>query len=125
MSIGGRKVTRESAFGEKLIFFPKNDGEAGYLQKRLFEEGFIWKDGDRSICELEATQRRGLVLADGVMAIRALGDNSSYEACPISQLDASRVTAEPDRILELFAKIAERLDSLDRRVAAIETTLAP
>jgi hypothetical protein len=125
MTLGGRKITRESAYGEKIIFFPKSDGEAEYLQKRLLEEGFLWQDGDRSICELEATRQRGLVIIKNLMAIPGPDDTGRYEVCPVSQVDAGRVTAEPDRILEMFTKIAERLDSLDRRVAAIEAELAP
>jgi|GEM_PF-2632338 len=43
------KVTREMAVQNELLFLPQNSQQSAYIQKRLFEMGFIWANGSSSL----------------------------------------------------------------------------
>jgi hypothetical protein len=135
LSIGGRKITRESAYGEKLLLFPKNAGEAKALQKALLAEGFIWVDGNKSVEHIEECVNRGLVLMDGKIYHRSEGDTTTYTVCPLSQAERDVAPAAPDRVspnqipqdqvLQLFNKLSARIDGLSEKIDRMYGELYP
>jgi hypothetical protein len=127
MTIGNKRVTRETAHGEKLIFFPKDAAEATQLQKKLLSMGIVWGNGNADLGSADECSKYGLVLDNGLMYHRSPQDKTRYEPCRIGQVgeEGAAAPVPQDRVLEMFERVAARLDAVERRLTGIEAELTP
>jgi hypothetical protein len=125
MTIGDKRITRETAHGEKLILFPKSEGEAARLQEKLLAMGFPWADGNTAPAHLEKIQKYGLVLQNGIIYYNTPGNNTRYETCRLDQVGevADPILMPRDDVRAMFDAVATRLDALGKRLENIETHL--
>lgn len=127
------KVTREMAAQNTLLFLPENDQKSAYVQKRLFDMGFIWANDVKTVQNLKECTANGIVLKG--QRIYYLGDEDTakgYKLCSLAQLaadyaapPAAAVAPPPDRLIEMFAEVTARLSAIENRLAKIEQHLGP
>lgn len=135
------KVTREMAAQNTLLFLPENDQQAAYVQKRLFELGFIWANDAKTVQNHKECTANGIVLKGQRIYYLGKEDTAKgYKLCSLAQLAADYVAprgaAHPvaappssplpsDRLMEMFAGVTAWLSAIERRLAKIEQPLGP
>jgi hypothetical protein len=127
MTIGSKRITRETAYGEKLIFFSKNVEEAVLLQEKLLAQGFVWGDGTKTVGSADDCSKYGLILDDGIMWVGVAKSSTRREVCRVDQIGegAGSAPVPRDSVLEMFERVAARLDAMERRLEGIEAQLTP
>jgi hypothetical protein len=120
MTISERRITRENAENELIMFRPKTPAEAEALQKKLFSLGFAWASGRTEPAGLEDSVANGIVLIKGSMYTKGPQDDRSYTVCQAEQLDEDYLPPDQQRVMNCFNVIAERLDAIERRLANLE-----
>ena len=118
-------ITKESATGRKLIFFPQSKEECRQLQERLFELGFIWADGCRGIQNVSACVQNGLVLMNDRIFFRSPGDTQAFTPCSIEQVLPSYMPPDQRMMLDLFNRLSAKVDALAEKVDRIHNELVP
>jgi hypothetical protein len=123
MTIGDKRITRKTASGEKLIFYPQGTGETVRLQEKLLSMGFVWGDGTAEVSRVEQCEKGGLVLDNGRIYYNTPGNTARYEVCRIDQVGegAESAPVPRDSVLEMFSRIAARLDAIEARLASLES----
>lgn len=127
------KVTREMAVQNELLFLPQNSQQSAYIQKRLFEMGFIWANGSSSLQHDAECVSNGIVVKN--QRIYYLGDEDDargYKLCTMEQLSpqyqapsAQKPLPARDELKEMFRAISTRLAAIERRLSDIEEKLGP
>jgi hypothetical protein len=127
------KVTREMAAQNTLLFLPENDQQSTYVQKRLFEMGFIWANDVKTVQHLKESTANGIVLKGQRIYYLSEEDTAKgYKLCALAQLDANYIAPPdvaapppPDRLVEMFTEVSARLLAIEDRLAKIEQHLGP
>lgn len=113
--MSGGILTREFIKANTIAFFPASEGEAKYIQKRLFALGASWVNSGTSLHSGAACVSGGIVCIKGT--IYNFGDNDTRQAiiCDVRALspfvDAATLTLEA-RVKELEQQVAELTQSL-------------
>ena len=118
------KITREFCAGRKLCFHPQTEDEARFIQERLFELGFKWREGQTRPLYLDSLAAGTLYLENGVM-FRSSAREVRGTLCDIKQLDEKYLSPDQAFMLEQFNKMAAQIETLTQRVAELEAALRP
>lgn len=116
------KITREYCAGRKLCFHPQTGDEAKFIQERLFELGFKWRDGQTDPLYLDSLPSGTLFAENGVMS-RSTERDISGVPCHIKQLDEKYLTADQAFMMAQFNKMAAQIESLTQKVTDLEAAL--
>lgn len=109
-------------------FRPATRSESARVQGVLMALGFVWVDGDTTICEHKTCMERGLYAANGKLSTISEDQTSTvrFSDCKtLLSLDIQDIIAESTNpLMRAFRHVAERQrvieDKLDRVLAAVE-----
>lgn len=116
------KITREYCAGHKLCFHPQSGDEARFIQERLFELGFKWRDGQTHALYLDNLPSGTLFVENSVM-FRSTEREVSGILCDIKQLDEKYLSPDQAFMMAQFNKMAAQIEALTQKVTDLEAAL--
>lgn len=114
------KVTRAFASAHDLLFLPKDDAEALYIQGRLLEMGIRWADGKDQPTHLKLSVANGIVIQNGKIYCRGDNDDARhYALCTVRQLRADYMPSqEPaipaETVADMFREMMVRMTRMEQ-----------
>jgi hypothetical protein len=123
-SSGRPRITPAYCAGRKLYFHPQSAEEAQFIQERLFEMGFKWREGQTHPLYVDALAHGALFLENGVM-FRSSSREASGTFCDIRQLDEKYLSPDQVFMMEQFNRMAAQIEALTQKVADLESALRP
>jgi hypothetical protein len=118
-------LTREFCRDRRLIFFPKTEQEAEFIQRRLFGMGFKWPNGATEARCLDDCVAGGMILtSDGAIYHRpSRSDNGLL--CTSAQFDENYLPPDMALLMEQFNQLSAQMKELAKSVAEIQKELQP
>lgn len=123
------KITPESAQGKFLFFRPRSLEESARTMLALKKAGFKMRMNAHTPVTPENGREKNIGVIDGEFFC---DPNESYNkaprgnwSCTIDQIDENYVTPEQRFVLELFNKLSDRLDRIERRLDEIQEQVSP
>ena len=127
MKPNDQKITREFCKGRTLIFYPRTEEEAGFIQRRLFELGCGWCNDRAVVQNVKDCVSHGIFLDAGKIYYdggnTAAGRNALL--CTSAQFDENYLPPEQVFIWEQFNQLAARIEEINKKVDAIYKELQP
>lgn len=133
-------ITKEFCKNKSLVFYPKSEGEASFIQKSLFAMGFNWSGASKdklysTSCVtygIELSEKGNLYISPTVSTLQtAVFCTSAQFDPPFSGAQHSDISAaSTDRnlmllLIENFNQMAKRIDDLSGQIAEIKAEIAP
>jgi hypothetical protein len=133
-------ITKEFCKDKTLVFYPKSEGEATFIQKSLFAMGFNWSGASKdklysASCVtygIELSEKGNLYISPTVSTLQtAVFCTAAQFDPPFSAAQHSEISAvSTDRnlmllLIENFNQMAKRIDDLAGQVADIKAEIAP
>ena len=131
MKPNDQKITREFCKGRTLIFYPRTEEEAGFIQRRLFELGCVWCNDRAVVQNVKDCVSHGIFLDAGKIYYdggnTAAGRNALL--CTSAQFDqgaAPELTPEEQKSLrEEFNALAALVKDMAKKVDALYDEVMP
>lgn len=119
------KITKDFCRGKILLFFPKTENEAAFIQRQIFSLGFKWcREYGTEVSFLDRCVVSGMELDDGVLYTGpSESDRNRGVLCNSAQFDDSYVAPLTDR--EMLMAIFNRLAAVEKQQAEILAELRP
>jgi hypothetical protein len=138
-------ITQEYCRGKNLLFYPKSESEAAFIQQSLFNLGLSWGSRRKDTLYLKESVQKGLVLNDklgGLYLSSGQADRAIGTICSSAQFDPPFDTNTPEHrerlvreygtekemmilLLDKFNSMAERIDTLSAQVEKLNAEIAP
>jgi hypothetical protein len=112
-------VTKALCHSARLVFRPKTEEEAIFIQERLFALGVAWGDGRTYVSEVAGCVANGMLVDHGKLYYNPPDDAKNIH-CRADQLDSNYVPPDKAFLLEQFNKVHARLDAIEKRLDALE-----
>ena len=125
MRQNNKKISYEDSIDRLLVFSPKTQAEARSLLDKLINKGFKRDDSaGQGPLTLNSMCEKGVGVYNGRFFC-APDDKKLYPklgtvACEIEHLDDAYLSPEQLFMLDLFNKISERLDRIEKRLDDIQ-----
>lgn len=127
-------MTKAQDLLERLLttgayFKPENRVESARVQRMLMALGFVWCDGDTSICEHDACTTRGLSASNGSLGLVREADSGRirYDSCKtLLSLEIEDVMgASSLPLMQAFRLVTERQRVIEDRLERVLAILEP
>jgi len=128
-------ITREFCQGKNLIFQPKTVEEAVFIQRKIFEMGYRWYwSRSNRVDNIEQSLNAGIELRHGQLFTGGYSAPKDGILCTVHQFnepfdpkDIKNLYVPPNQefILELFNRMAEKIDSLEDEVKQLRKEVGP
>lgn len=127
MNTNNEKITKEFCEGKTLIFQPKTEDEAAFIQRTFFAMGFKWiRDCGTKVGWLSECVLKGMALNQEGLCFSVSDDGKERGLlCAASQFDEIYMSPETTFLLAQFNKLAARIEEIATDVAEIKKQLQP
>jgi hypothetical protein len=123
-TINQEPITRALVETNDLVFYPKTENEAIFIQQRLFELGARWGSHGAVVDEVANCIAKGMICKRGELLYNPVL-SEPYLHCTSEQFSQDFVPPERAFLIEQFRIIAERLERIEQRLDGIESELTP
>jgi len=125
-----KRISYEDSFDRLLVFSPKTQSEARNLLDKLIRKGFKRDDApSREPLTLNGMCDKGLGVYNGRFFCapdeKKIKPPLGTLACMAEHLDDTFLTPDQLFMLDLFNKMAERLDHIEKRLDDIRQDMGP
>jgi hypothetical protein len=127
MQTNQERLTKEFCRGKRLVFYPKTEAEAEWIQRTLFDMGFSWASGSMEISSLDDCAKRGMLLTSEGVIYHSPSPSSTETGllCTGAQFNENYLSPEMTFFMTQFNQISAQLKELTRAVAEIQKELQP
>ncbi|MEZ0261107.1 MAG: hypothetical protein ACAH80_08860 [Alphaproteobacteria bacterium] len=112
-------ITRALCHSARLVFSPKTEEEAIFIQERLFAMGCAWGDGRTNVSEVASCVAKGILVDHGKIYYNPNSDPKNI-LCRTDQLDSNYVPPDKAFLIEQFNKVHARLEAIEKRLKVLE-----
>jgi len=127
MQTNQERLTKEFCRGKRLVFYPKTEAEAEWIQRHLFGMGFKWANGSREVSRLDDCANHGMLLTSqgNLYHGPSSPDTETGLLCTGAQFNENYLSPEMTFFMTQFNQISAQLKELTRAVAEIQKELQP
>lgn len=117
-------LTAAFCLNNRLIFRPRSEEEALFIQERLSAFGIRWVNGDPVGTRVAECARHGMIVDEGKLFYNPRSEEGSI-LCTADQFGAEYIPPDKRFLMEQFNKLSAKIDVLTEKVDRLYAELHP
>ncbi|MCE9507490.1 MAG: hypothetical protein K8R48_04130 [Alphaproteobacteria bacterium] len=125
MQYNKERLTREFCRDKRLLFLPKTEAQAEWIQRHLFDMGFRWPNGKAEVSRLDDCARYGMLLTSEGTLYHSISSGDPGLLCTAEQFNENYMSPDMVLLMDRFNQLSAQMKEIAQAVAEIQKELQP